>query len=151
MFTKKLIVLLLVSSLLGLIPQSTTSLELKIQEQSIQQQIEYFSDVNNVDSKLISKIVECESSFNTDSKGDGDRAFGLFQYHKASFERHTKLYGEELDYYSSYDQIKLGTWAIANGMGREWTAYRAIKNGGTYSFYSKLLKKHYTVVCKLDT
>lgn len=70
------------------------------------------------------------------------------QYHKQSFENHAKLYGEELDYYSTYDQIKLGTWAIANGRGNEWTAYRAIKNGGTYSFYSKLLNKHFTAKCK---
>ena len=154
MFAQKTIVLaLLLCSLLGFNPQSTTSAELPIippiTKQYIQEQVEYFSEINGVDPKLISKVIECESQNNHKAKGDGGKAFGVMQYHKQSFENHAKLYGEKLDYYSAHDQIKLGTWAIANGKGREWTAYRAIKNGGTYSFYSKMLKRHFTVKCKL--
>lgn len=148
MFAKIIIVLFLVCSLLGFNPQSTTSAELIIREQSIQQQVEYFSELNDIDPKLISKIIQCESQGKENALGDGGRAFGIMQYHKASFINHSEIYGEELDYYSTYDQIKLGTWAIANGRGNEWTAFRAIKNGGTYSFYSKQLKKHFKVVCK---
>lgn len=145
---------MLVSSLLGFPTKDMASeLEIKtplvITENYIQEQIDYFSQLNGVDSKLISKVVECESQYNHNASGDGNRAYGIFQYHKASFERHAKLYGEELDYYSVYDQVKLGTWSIANGMGNEWTAYRAITNGGTYSFYSKLLQKHFVVRCSL--
>lgn len=154
MLTKASIVLLLVCSLLGYNPQSLTSAELTIQQQSIQQQVEHFSSLNGVDPKLISKIIECESQGKQDARGDSKNgkylAYGLFQYHKPSFDRHAKLYGEELDYYSSFDQIKLGIFAIANDMGREWTSFVAIKKGGTYSFYSKLLQKHYVVKCKLD-
>src|SRR3990167_512271 len=149
MFAKITIVLFLVCSLFLLNPQSTTSAELTIQEQSTQNQVEFFSQLNGVDPKLISKVIECESQWKENAVGDGNRAYGLFQYHKASFKNHAKLYGEELDYYSSFDQIKLGTWAIANGMGREWTSFRAIKNGGTYSFYSKLLQKNFVAKCKL--
>jgi hypothetical protein len=129
-------------------PLTTSELEIKLSEQPISAQIDYFADLYGTDASVVKKVVQCESQGKVTARGDGNRAYGLLQYHKASFERHAKLFGEELDYYSSYDQIKLGTWAISQGYGNEWTAYRAIKNGGTYSFYSKLLKKHFVAVCK---
>lgn len=138
-------------------PKSTTSSELQIEptvtidKEYIQEKVNQFSNIYSIDSKLVSKVVECESKYDHEQEGDGGRAFGVMQYHEASFKRHAKLMGEpDLDYYSTYDQIKVGTWALANGHAREWTAYRAIMNGGVYSFYSKLLKKHFTVKCKLE-
>ena len=52
--------------------------------------------------------------------------------------------GEEgLDYTSEYDQLKVGTYAMAHPeLAKEWTTYVAIQKGGTYSFYSKINKKH---------
>lgn len=122
--------------------------ESKISELSIDEQIDHYATLYGVEGSLIKKMVQCESEYKTTAIGDGGMARGLLQYHQGSFKRHAELFGEELDYYSSHDQIKLGTWAVANGYGREWTSYRAIQNGGTYSFYSKLLQRHYTVVCK---
>lgn len=143
---------MLTFSLLGF-PAKDMASELEIKETpvldlSIDEQINHYAALYGTEGSLIKKMVKCESEFKTTALGDGGRAYGLMQYHKASFERHAKLFGEELDYYSSHDQIKLGSWAVANGYGREWTSYRAIQNGGTYSFYSKLLKQHYTVVCR---
>lgn len=147
-----LIVLLVLLPLVVLAkPIKTAELEIKeipISELSINEQINHYATLNGIEGSLIKKIVKCESEFKTTALGDGGRAYGLMQYHKASFERHAKLFGEELDYYSSHDQIKLGTFAISKGMGREWTSYRAIMNGGEYSFYSKLLQKNFTVRCK---
>lgn len=147
MFSKTIISLAVITSLLVL-PQRIVSQEIKINELSINEQINYFADKYGVDSSLMKKIVQCESHGNVEALGDGKRAYGILQYHLASFQRHEELLGEDLDYYSSLDQLKLGTWAISQGYGREWTSYRAIKNGGTYSFYSKLLKKSFTVTCK---
>ena len=150
---KKLIIFLLVLvPLVALGAKPLDTLEIKITDLSYQAQIDYFSDLFGVDNSLVKGMVQCESiNWNPQAKGDYKNgkplAFGLFQYHKETFERHSKKFGEELDYYSSYDQIKLGTWAIANGYGREWTSYRAIENGGTYSFYSNLLEKHFTAKC----
>lgn len=134
-------------------PIATDELHIPISQRPITEQIDYFADKYGVDSSLMEKVVECESQGDPENKGDWKNgkplAFGILQYHKESFERHAKIFGEELDYYSYYDQIKVGTWAISEGHGNEWTTYRAIKNGGTYSFYSNLLKEHYTVNCKL--
>lgn len=148
----KIIIVLLVLLPLVVFAKPTKTGELEIEETpvselSIDEQIDHYAALYGVEGSLIKKIVQCESNYKTTAIGDGGRARGLFQYHQGSFERHEKLFGEDLDYYSSHDQIKLGTWAIAQGYGREWSSFRAIKNGGTYSFYSKLLKKHYTVKC----
>lgn len=93
-------------------------------------------------------MMECESG-GRKVKGDGGRAYNEFQFHKPTWDRMSKKMGEELDINSGYDQAKLATWAVANGYGREWTSYVAIKNGGKYSFYSSLMKKHYTVTCNI--
>lgn len=148
MLAKAIILLGVTFSLLGF-PQRIVSQEVKISEQSITVQIDHFAALYGVDGSLVKKIVQCESKGNEKATGDNGLAYGLFQYHKGSFERHAKLLGEELDYYSSYDQIKLGVFAISKGYGREWSSYRAIKNGGKYSFYSKLLKRNFVVYCKL--
>lgn len=88
------------------------------------------------------------SNYNPNAIGDGGRSRGIAQFQKESFNRLSRLMGEELDYNSPHDQIKLLSWSVANGHGREWTAFRAIKNGGTYSFYSRQLQQHFSVVCK---
>lgn len=118
-------------------------------EMTIQGQIDYYSLLYNVDKNISSKVIQCESQYNVNAIGDGGRSMGIAQFQEPSFNRLSRLMGEELEYTSPHDQIKLMVWSIANGHGREWTAYRAIINGGTYSFYSKQLKKHFTVVCRL--
>lgn len=121
---------------------------LPIKEWTYEQQITYYAELYGFDPVIGLKVAKCESGLSNSAIGDGKRANGIFQYHKGSFDRHAKLFGEQLDYTSAHDQIKLAMWAMANGHANEWTAYRAIKNGGTYTFYSKLLGKHYTAVCK---
>ena len=116
---------------------------------TVEQQVEYFAKLYGADVSLVSKVMECESGGNHKAIGDSGLSKGVFQYQRSTFERHEKLLGEDLNYQSSYDQIKLASFAIANGMGNEWTAYRAIQNGGKYSFYSKQLQKSFVVYCKL--
>ena len=116
---------------------------------SVEKQIEYFSSLYQGDATLTTRVMECESSGRHSAVGDGGRSRGIFQFQKATFISLSKLMGETLDFNSRFDQIKLATWAIANGHGDNWTAYRAIKRGGKYSFYSSQLKQHFTVYCKL--
>lgn len=129
-------------------PIVTQDLEIIPQELTIEQQINFYANLYNVDNTLVSKVIQCESQGNVNAVGDNGRSNGIAQFQEPSFNRLSRLMGEELDYTSPHDQIKLMVWSIANGHGREWTAYRAIMNGGTYSFYSKQLHKYFTVVCK---
>lgn len=124
-----------------------------IWEQPVKEQIEYFSGIYGVDSKLVSKVIECESGGDHKVVGDGGRSKGIAQIQKPTWidleQKFNVEHKEDLNYMSQFDQLKLTTWSIANGEGSRWTAYRAIKNGGRYSFYSRQLKKHFVVYCKL--
>jgi len=120
---------------------------------TIDEQIEYFSELYGADSKVIKKVIECESGGNHKAVGDGGRSKGIAQIQGPTWkdleQKFNLEYAEDLNYMSRFDQLKLTTYSIANGEGRRWTAYRAIMNGGTYSFYSKQLQKHFKVTCKL--
>lgn len=146
---KKILVFVLVISLLS---NATKVIAEPIEispNSSYEVLVENFTILYGGDVLLNKAIIECESQWNETALGDSGRSYGLFQFQKASFERMSKAFGEELNYYSSYDQLKLGVWAVNNGYANEWTSYRAIMNGGKYSFYSKQLKQHFTVYCSL--
>lgn len=125
---------------------------LEIQDYSVTKLIEYFSGVYNQDPKLLKRVAECESHLNQNAKGDSGLATGLYQYHKGTWEHFSKLKGEVLDINSAYDQAKLTAFifSLEEVYRKHWTSYVAIKNGGKYSFYSKLLKKHFVVSCNLE-
>lgn len=151
MFKNITIGLLLTCSLLGLFPQSIVSEELKITELTLPNQVEVFSELYGVDSTIVNRVIQCESNGNHKAVGDGGRSRGIAQFQKPTFNNLAKLYSKEyneaLNYDSEFDQVKLLTWSIANGHGSNWTAYRALMNGGKYSFYSRQLGKHFTVYC----
>jgi hypothetical protein len=123
--------------------------ELPIQDQSIENIVRHFALQEGVDEEIMLKMMDCESDGNQSAVGDGGRAKGVFQFHEETFNRMEKKMGEDLNKSSAFDQAKLASWAVANGMGNEWSSYRSIMNGGTYSFYSRLLGKSFTVHCKL--
>lgn len=101
-----------------------------------------------VDPLVFKKVMLCESGGRQNVKGDGGRANGVFQFHLGTFLSYEKQLGIDLDYASYQDQIHLAAYMFSIGEARHWTAYRAYMNGGTYSFYSSQLGKHFTVTCK---
>lgn len=123
----------------------------ELKDYSVTEMIEYYSNLYQQDPELLKKVAECESNYETELKGDGGRAFSVYQFHKGTFNTFAKELGEPLDYQSYHDNIKLAVWSFSQGeeYRRAWTTYVAIKNGGKYSFYSKLLKRNFTVICKL--
>lgn len=109
-----------------------------------------YAEKYGVDKDVLIKMAECESNFKQDTHGDKNNAFGLYQFWKETWHRHSmKYFGYELDRQSIVDQIMLASAAISGGDGNEWTTYRAIKNGGSYTFYYKLEKRYVTVYCKI--
>lgn len=103
------------------------------------------------DPALIDKIIKCESGYKV-VPHDGGHGKGVTGLHKNTFKLYLPMYekqeGETLNYDSSYDQIKMMSFMFQKGEARQWTSYRAYKNGGTYTFYSKLMGKTYTSRCK---
>ena len=145
---KNIIAFLLIVVPLVAFAKPLTTKELEIKELSISMQIDYFAVLYGIDSSVVSKVIQCESEGKVTAMGDGGRSYGIAQFQKETFLRMEKKLGEDLNYDSAYDQIKLLSFAISEGWGNEWTTYRAIQNGGKYSFYSKQLKKHFTVICR---
>jgi len=122
-------------------------------EMTIEQMILDVAPRFKQDPLLISKISWCESHHEV-KVHDGGHGLGVTGIHKRTFAGWLPLYekeqGETLDYGSSYDQLKMMSWAFSKGDSyrNQWTTYVAYMNGGTYSFYSRLLKGHFTVRCK---
>lgn len=94
------------------------------------QVIEKYSSEYNVDPKLVEKVMLCESSGNPNAINNHEPnnvpSVGIMQFQRKTFDYMSKEMGEQLDFYSYHDQIKLATWAISNGMGRHWTCYRKV-------------------------
>lgn len=146
---KKTILFCVVVSLLAFSTKVIAEpVEIKTPNLTIEQQITYFSELYRADTDIVEKVIQCESRGKVDAVGDSGRSIGIAQFQKPTFKMLSDKLGEELDFNSSHDQIKLLSWSIANGYGKNWTAYRAIQNGGTYSFYSNQLKKHFKVTCR---
>jgi len=129
------------------------TLESERSKMTIPQIIEEVAPMFDQDPELISKIAYCESKFKN-VVHDGGHGRGVTGIHKKTFDlwlvRYKKETNETLDYNSSYGQLKMMSWAFSKGNSyrNQWSTYVAYKNGGTYSFYSKLLKDNFTVKCK---
>ena len=136
------------SKALGASPQGVSH-----EMQSVPEMIAEIAPRFNQDAFLIGKIAYCESHYEN-VVHDGGYGKGVTGIHANTFARWLPLYekdqGESLDYDSTYDQLKMMAWAFSKGdeYRNQWTTYVAYMNGGTYSFYSRLLKGHYTVHCK---
>jgi hypothetical protein len=135
---------------LGTKPLKTEEIVIPIENRSWQEQVIYYSNLYDTDSDIIFLLIENESQ-GRDVCGDNGLSCGILQYQKNTFQRHLKLLGEELEWRNTHDQIKLVSYIFSldnEALKREWTAYRCIKNGGKYSFYSKQLKQHFNITCK---
>ncbi len=77
---------------------------------SVKETIAFYAQYHGVSNTELQKVAMCESSLHPNIKGDGGRAFGIFQYHRPTFDAFSKLMGEKLDYYSYSDQAKLTAW-----------------------------------------
>lgn len=84
-----------------------------------------------VNPEIISKVAFCESShdptqINYNDGGPGKHSVGIMQYQKSTFDYWEGKLGEDLNYESTYDQVKLASYMISKNRGHEWTCYRKI-------------------------
>lgn len=126
------------------------SKDIDLSNLTVPELIDYFAVQYNQDPNLLKKIASCESGFTKDKVGDKGLAFSVFQFHKPTFDRWSKEMGQELDYGNYIDHVRLAAWAFSRGetYRDDWTTYVAYKHGGSYSFYSSLLHRSYTVYCR---
>ncbi len=80
----------------------------------------------SVDANLFKKVMYCESSNNPKAIGDSGLARNVMQFHQATFNAYAKLMGQELDYNSYHDQIKLATWMWSKNLQYHWTCFKLV-------------------------
>jgi len=146
-----LAIMFLGATLLGANVEAPEDYIRPLDQYSVPELIEHYSAIYQQDPVLLKKVAWCESKYGKELHGDSGHAFSVFQFHKPTFDGWSKEFGEPLDYGSYHDHIKLAVWSFAQGeeYREAWSTYVAIKKGGTYSFYSKLLGKHFTIYCKI--
>ena len=125
--------------------------EVKIYNPTPQEAIVRYSSEYGISPDLLYSVLFCESGVNPNVKnGDSGHSKGIGQIKDPTFESLEKQIGEDLDRISYSDNIKAVAFGISSGQGNLWTAYRAIKNDGSYTFINSHTKKEQTVYCKLQ-
>lgn len=125
----------------------------KIPEPTVAQLVAAIAPAFGQDPQLIGRIIQCESG-GVVAIHDGGRGVGVTGIQSATFALWLPLYlkdaGATLDYGSTADQIRMMSWAFSKGEGyrRQWTTYVALRNGGEYSFFSRILGRQVTAKCK---
>ncbi len=89
--------------------------------------INKYADQYDVSAKLALDIANCESELKTTAIGDSGKAYGVYQFHKPTFQEFSKKFGDEtLNYHDTEDNIQLAIWALAHNKGYHWSCYRKI-------------------------
>lgn len=91
--------------------------------------IQFYSKTYGVKESSMRATLRCESEFKHDGiYGDNGKAYGIAQFHEATFNEFKKRADmPELDYKSMEDQIRLMAWAFANDSAYHWTCWRKYK------------------------
>jgi len=102
-----------------------------INEPTVEELVVKFSKEYQIDGALLLRVARCESSLNPkavhyNDGGSGKHSVGVMQFQEATFNNWSKILGEELDYHSSYDQVKLASYMWSKNQERQWTCYRTI-------------------------
>lgn len=91
---------------------------------TIPEKIVYYANLNGIKSDTLLRVAKCESGYRNDGiYGDSGKAYGVYQYHYPTFQKFSKLMGEELNYKSANDQIKLTAYIFAHypKLASHWT------------------------------
>lgn len=74
---------------------------------------------------VLKNVAYCESRLQNEGRyGDHGLAYGIFQFHRATFDLFVKLSGiEGLAYLNGDDQLELAGWAFSHGYEDHWSCY----------------------------
>jgi hypothetical protein len=74
-------------------------------------------------------IIRKESNFREDAVGDGTLAYGILQFHLATFEHYKKRYEEQLEYKKANHQIILYFLMVRENRANlsHWTTWKYCK------------------------
>ena len=118
MTLKKIIGLLCLLPLVAFAAKPTSTIDLEI-PLTPKESISFYALKYGASEKELLKVAYCESRYNPkaihyNDGGKSKHSFGVFQYQESTFNQFDNLIGEDLDYYSYNDQIKLTAYVFAN-------------------------------------
>ena len=99
---------------------------------TIEELISFYAIKYGIDEVDFLAVAKCESrleknAIHFDDGGKGKHSVGLFQFQESTFLAWEKKIGEDLNYYSYHDQIKLASYMFSKGQQNQWSCYRLIK------------------------
>lgn len=100
--------------------EAREALQAHVDSLTVPELITYLAPEN---AQQITKVAWCESMYDYDIKGDGGAAHGILQFHRPTFDMYAKKMGEELNYESSYDQIKVANYMWEKNQQHQWTCF----------------------------
>ena len=78
----------------------------------------------------LSAVINCESGFNQSKYGDKGVAFGIAQFHKATFDANCKG-----SYYNTHDQLNCMAKMFKVGQAKQWTCFNKLFGEVAYNKY----------------
>jgi hypothetical protein len=118
---------------------------------SIPELIDYIAPQFGQPTKAIKTIVCSESNFLV-LPHDGGRAVNVTGIWDTTFDgwlpQYEKEMGETLNKKSTFDQIKMMSWAFSKGDSYryQWSTYYAYVNGGQARIWSRYYNRHFNIV-----
>lgn len=105
---------------------------LEAQNASINDLIDYHACIYETEAEPLKKVAYCESRLNPKAinyhdGGKGKHSVGIFQFQERTFNYWETKLGEDLDYYSAYDQAKLASYMFSQNQQKQWTCSRLMK------------------------
>ena len=74
------------------------------------------------DYEVLSRVIQCESGWKHEGVfGDSNRAYGIAQFHRPTWDLFNKQRNTNLDYYNLDDQLNMISWAFANKYQSHWS------------------------------
>lgn len=110
---KSLLVVLIAIFLISFKTTVAIAPEREVKDYSVKELISHYAKLYGASENELMTVAKCESNFRPHVYGDGIKAFGVYQFHEPTFKWFSQMMGEELDYYSYHDNIKLASWVFA--------------------------------------
>lgn len=122
MWIKNTIVgLCIISSLLGF-PSKLIAEPAEIKEPSINELITFYSDIYNVDSSVLHKVIDCESDYKVNAHNSvGENSWGLVQINLNAHRSITVEQATDPNF-----AINFLAENISKGKGNMWTCFRKL-------------------------
>lgn len=122
-------------------PQDTVVVEspvvVDVNKMSYKEMAYYASKEFNQDGWLIYNVCKAESHFDEKADHDGGLGKGVCGIHRTTFAYWEQIFDVDLDYNSSYDQIKMTALAFSKGVlyRNQWSTYRRYVAYGVFNKY----------------